>query len=180
MLKQGKQAVNQQQDNNLNVQTVQIGKHVASFLVPDYNDGQKLSVIDDGVLKHLKNLLPKASSYDIVKNFRDEINTLLHGEMPGTENLLEDAVKLAKDFVAFHTSINLIKQYFDPKVTVIREEPFNVEPPKPKEINDMTVDELNELKSQLFNQIGELKTNLKNIDKALDQFEPQVVQSAAH
>ena len=176
MLKQTKEAVNQQQANNLNIQTVQIGKFLASFLVPDYNEGQKLSVIDDGVLKYLRALLPIASCRIIVKSLKENITNLLE-DYHDDDTLLAYAVDECKNFVAFHTSINLLKQYFDPKVTVIREEPFNVEPPKPKEINDMTVDELNELKSQLFNQIGELKTNLENIDKALAKFEPQVVKN---
>jgi hypothetical protein len=57
MFKDKTQAVSQQ----LSVLTAQIGNNVASYLVPNYNDGQKLAIIDEGVLKYLKDLLPKAN-----------------------------------------------------------------------------------------------------------------------
>lgn len=125
-MKQVKQAVSQQQDNTLSVESVLIGKHVASFLIPDYNEGQKLAVIDEGVLKYLKNLLPKANPWEIINNF---INRLL--VIASSPCTLEAAVAEAKDFVAFHESVNLMKKYFDPNMVVIMEKPFNIAEPEP-------------------------------------------------
>ena len=118
-----KEAVNQQ----LQVLTAQIGKHVASYLVPNYNDGQKLAIVDEGVLKYLKSLLPYASAEKIVSTFIYELQNLLNLDL-ASEKLLIRAVTEAKEFVAFQESINLMKRYFDPTVTVIRDEPFNAEP----------------------------------------------------
>lgn len=124
------QAVNQQKDNNLNVQTVLIGKLTASFLVPDYNDGQVLAVIDEGVLKYLKSLLDYASADEIIDGFVHglEVARLWKGS---NKEKLALAVKCCKDFVAFHEGVNLMDKYFNPITVVTREEPFNVEKPTP-------------------------------------------------
>lgn len=113
-----KEAVAQQ----LSVMTALIGTQTASYLVPNYNDGQKLAIVDEGVLKFLKSLLPKASTSEII---RDLIDRLEHIKYNGD---LQLAVNECKDFVAFHETVNLMKRYFDPNTKVEYEEPFNQEP----------------------------------------------------
>ena len=143
-----KEAVNQQeQDNNLSVQAVKIGKNIAAFLIPDYNEGQKLVVIDEGVLKYLKSLLPTASTFDIINNFISSMKDIL--DDPYT---LEAAVAEAKHFVAFHESVNLMKRYFDPKVKVTMETPFNVEKPEPT--IDEKIAEWEKLEADITGTIG--------------------------
>jgi hypothetical protein len=164
-----KQAVNQQQDNNLNVQTVQIGKLVASFLVPDYNEGQKLSVIDEGVLKYLKSLLPKASVNDILDTFVAQIEAARLSDY-NSEERLQHAVDAAKDFVAFHTSVNLLKQYFDPKTTVVREEPFNAEP------RELTITEMIAKFNEMTEEWDRYKAKVES-HPDYPKSQPQVIKS---
>lgn len=172
-MEQVQEAVNQQQDNSLSVQTVQIGKHIASFLVPDYNEGQKLSVIDDGVLKYMKDLLPRADGREIVKDLIGNLSQLLDKKTIG-HVIVKDAVSECKDFVAFHTSINLLKEYFDPKVTVVRQSPFNVEPPKPKKFSEMTEFELNAIEVELDEQSAVLEKTWNEWRKAMEALKPNV------
>lgn len=153
---QTKQAVKQQQDNTLNVQTVLINKKQSSFLVPDFTENQKLAVVDEGVLKYLKELLPKANAYEIINNFIERMEKIRN--YPCT---LKVAVQEAKDFVAFHETVNLMDKYFNPNVTVTLDEPFNVEKPAP------TIDELILEWSKLEGRIaGELGGNQSIIDYA--------------
>jgi len=129
MFKEKTQAVSQQ----LSVLTAQIGNNVATYLVPNYNDGQKLAIIDEGVLEYLKDLLPKANPYEIITNFM--------GKLDGIRNhpcTLDAAVKECMDFVAFHQGVNLMKKYFDPKTKVEYQEPFNKEA-KPLTLQEMIV-----------------------------------------
>lgn len=153
----------EQTNNNkeMTVQTVQIGKQQASFLVPDYNDGQKLAVIDEGVLKYLRRLLPKASIADIIQDFINEQT------MAQRHNSLDDSVKSAKEYIAFQTSINLLKKYFDPNAKVIMQEPFNV-------TRELTITE----KSLRLN---ELREEVIRLDKEINDYNrehngPQLVQ----
>ena len=171
-----KQAVNSKQDNTLNVQTVLVGKHTASFLVPDYNEGQKLSVIDEGVLKYLKALLPKANTYEIIDNFIERMQDIR--KSPCT---LEAAVAEAKDFVAFHESVNLMERYFDPKVDVKYDEPFNVEKPEPtaKELFEEWVKMGDVLKSAV-GQHGEGYETLKQFEDFMMNSHTGVTASEEH
>lgn len=121
-----KEAVNQPTPTELSVLTAIIGKDTASFLVPDYNEGRQLSIVDDSVLKYLTGLLPKADVRTIINNLRDVLYDIANKNV--NEDRLAQAVHECKDFVAFHESVNLIKRYFDPSVTVTREKPFNITP----------------------------------------------------
>lgn len=142
-----KQAVSQQKDNSLSVQTVIIGKKQASFLVPDLSDDQKLAVIDEEVLEFLKSLLPTANDYEIINNFITKMERIRN-----TPCTLEAAVAAAKHFVTFHESVNLMEKYFDPKVTVVMEEPFNVV--KPEKTIDEKIAELEKLEANIVGTLG--------------------------
>jgi hypothetical protein len=126
---------------------VKIGKQIAAFLIPDYNADQKLAVVDEGVLKYLKSLLPKANAWEIIDGFIKRMEAIAN--KPCT---LEAAVAEAKDFVTFHETVNLMKRYFDPSVKVTMEDPFNVEKPAP------TIDEKIEmweaLEASIIGEIG--------------------------
>ena len=141
------------QTNEMTVQTAQLNDQVAAFLVPNYNDGQKLAIVDEGVLKYLRALLPKASSSDIILKFIDRLRDAMRNPDVDT---LEQSVKEAKDYVAFHESINLLKRYFDPNAKITYDEPFNIAS-KPLTVNEMMekghklADELNALTQQITN-----------------------------
>lgn len=140
-----KQRTNAQTTENqsLTVKSVMVNaKQSAVFLVPDMTEGQKLAVVDEGVLKFLKSLLPSASSYDIVSNLINRLDDVRRGK-----DMLENAVKECQDFVAFHTTVNLLKTYFDPKTTVEVEKPFN-QTPEPPTLEEM-IKERDEMSSYL-------------------------------
>ena len=119
-----KQAVSQQEETVI-VETAQLADQVATFLVPNYNEGQKLAIVDEGVLKYLKSLLPKARTSEIIDQLIGKLKELRYKE--GSDSL-QLAVNEAKDFVAFHESINLLNRYFNPGNTIAYKEPFNKEP----------------------------------------------------
>jgi len=123
-------------ENKMTVETAQLDNQVASFLVGDYNEGQKLAIVDEGVLKYLTSLLPKASTYDIIRRLKDNLDL---------NSSLEKAVKEAREFVAFHETVNLLRVYFNPKAEIAFNEPFNV-------VRELTITEkslrLNELREE--------------------------------
>jgi len=101
-----------------NVKTVALNaKQSALFLVPDLSDYQELAVIDSGVLKYLTELLPSANYWEIASAFRNKCKSV---------DNLKDLVAVAKEFVVFHESVNLLERFFDPKAEVVIEKPFNV------------------------------------------------------
>lgn len=138
---------------NMTVKTVQVGKQVASFLVPDYNEGQKLAIVDEGVLKYLRALLPKSSAYDIIQKFIDNLN------VAKVDQSLDDAVNEAKDFVAFQKSINLLREYFDPKVKVEMEAPFNV-------VRELTITEKSMKLNDLMEEVRKLQAEIDEYNEA--------------
>ena len=74
-------------------------------LTPDFN--RPLALVDLTVLNKLTELLPKADFGNIRHSFRTEIMR--------TENL-EQLVQAAEDFIAFHKSVNLIREVFAQEV----------------------------------------------------------------
>lgn len=102
-----KEAVNQQQDNGLNVQTIKINdKQSAALLVPEFQEDQKLAIVDEEVLNYLVNLLPEADTSEIVNKL---ITKLQRNGMRD----LKVAVKISYDFVVFHKTVNLMERYFE-------------------------------------------------------------------
>lgn len=139
------------QDNSLTVKTVGLNpKQSAAFLVPDYMEGQQLAVVDEGVLKYLKSLLPKANAYEIIDEFIKRMEIVRNH--PCT---LGAAVKEAKDFVAFHETVNLLNVYFNPQTKVIREKPFNIE-------MELTLDELVDKKNQAIQMVADLEALIQS------------------
>ncbi len=79
-------------------------------LTPDYN--RPLALVDLNVLHKLTELLPKADFSNIRHNFREQImNT----------NNLEQLVQVSEDFIAFHRSVNLIREIVAEDVKQIQE-----------------------------------------------------------
>lgn len=141
------QAVSQQE---VTVKTVQLqGKESSAFLVPDLQEGQVLAVVDEEVLRFLTELLPTASTREIIDAFIEKLR-VIKARNDGMGDLKE-AVAVAKHFVSFHTTVNLLDRYFDPKSTVVKEKPFNVA---------MTLDELvdkwQELEAQIAGQLDDM------------------------
>jgi hypothetical protein len=80
-------------------------------LTPDYN--RSLALVDITVLYKLTQLLPKGDFNSIRHNFREQImNT----------NNLEQLVQTSEDFIAFHRTVNLIREIVSGDVNQIQEE----------------------------------------------------------
>jgi len=80
-------------------------------LTPDYN--RPLALVDLTVLNKLTALLPKESFSNIRHNFREQImNT----------NNLEQLVQASEEFIAFHRSVNLIREVLNMNVNQIQED----------------------------------------------------------
>ena len=78
---------------------VEINGNQVMDLSPDYN--RPLALVDLNVLNRLTDLLPKGDFNGIRHRLREQImNT----------NNLEQLVKVAEDFTAFHHSVNLIRE----------------------------------------------------------------------
>lgn len=79
-------------------------------LTPDYN--RPLALVDITVLNKLTQLLPKGDFSSIRHNFREQImNT----------NNLEQLVQASEDFIAFHRTVNLIREIVSGDVNQIQE-----------------------------------------------------------
>jgi hypothetical protein len=79
-------------------------------LTPDYN--RSLALVDITVLNKLTQLLPKGDFSSIRHNFREQImNT----------NNLEQLVQASEDFIAFHRTVNLIREIVSGDVNQIQE-----------------------------------------------------------
>lgn len=157
-----KTQANTKQDSSLSVKTAQVGNQIAAFLVPDYMDGQKLAIVDEGVLKFLKSLLPKADFFTIKDQFIEELRDLHN---------LEDLVKHTKSFVAFHETVNLLRKYFDPNIKVTTEKPFNKEP------EPLTLDEMF-LKRELLEKEAKELDEMINAHPDYKSNYPQAVAQA--
>lgn len=80
-------------------------------LTPDYN--RPLALVDLTVLNKLTALLPKESFSNIRHNFREQImNT----------NNLEQLVQASEEFIAFHRSVNLIREVLNMNVNQNQED----------------------------------------------------------
>lgn len=79
-------------------------------VTPDYN--RPLALVDLNVLHKLTELLPKADFSNIRHNFREQIMN--------TSNL-EQLVQVSEDFIAFHRSVNLIREIVAEDVKQIQE-----------------------------------------------------------
>jgi len=79
-------------------------------LTPDYN--RPLALVDLTVLNKLTELLPKSDFSSIRHNFREQIMN--------TSNL-EQLVQASEDFIAFHRSVNLIREVLSMDVNQIQE-----------------------------------------------------------
>ena len=80
-------------------------------LTPDYN--RPLALVDITVLNKLTQLLPKGDFNSIRHNFREQIMN--------TSNL-EQLVQASEDFIAFHRTVNLIREIVSGDVNQIQEE----------------------------------------------------------
>jgi hypothetical protein len=80
-------------------------------LTPDYN--RPLALVDLTVLNKLTQLLPKGDFSSIRHNFREQIMN--------TSNL-EQLVQASEDFIAFHRTVNLIREIVSGDVNQIQEE----------------------------------------------------------
>lgn len=80
-------------------------------LTPDYN--RPLALVDLTVLNKLTQLLPKGDFGSIRHNFREQIMN--------TSNL-EELVQASEDFIAFHRTVNLIREIVAGDVNQIQEE----------------------------------------------------------
>lgn len=166
-----KQRTNAQTTENqsLTVKSVMVNaKQSAVFLVPDMTEGQKLAVVDEGVLKYLKSLLPKANGQEIVSELTDRLRSLVNSYKLTPHEMLESAVKECQDFVAFHTTVNLLKTYFDPKTTVEVEKPFNVE----EEPRELTITELALKRNDLSQELADIDDKIYKYNQ---QQEPEIV-----
>jgi hypothetical protein len=79
-------------------------------LTPDYN--RPLALVDITVLNKLTELLPKGDFSSIRHNFREQIMN--------TSNL-EQLVQASEDFIAFHRTVNLIREIVSGDVNQIQE-----------------------------------------------------------
>ncbi len=79
-------------------------------LTPDYN--RPLALVDITVLNKLTELLPKRDFSSIRHNFREQIMN--------TSNL-EQLVQASEDFIAFHRTVNLIREIVSGDVNQIQE-----------------------------------------------------------
>jgi hypothetical protein len=84
-------------------------------VTPDYN--RPLALVDLTVLNKLTMLLQKDSFSNIRHNFRENIMQ--------TENL-EELVQASEDFIAFHRTVNLIREVCQKDVNQINDEPTRV------------------------------------------------------
>ena len=86
-------------------------------LTPDYN--RPLALVDITVLNKLTQLLPNADFGTIRHNFREQIMST---------NNLEQLVQASEDFIAFHRTVNLIREIVAGDVNQIQdaEEPVRV------------------------------------------------------
>lgn len=146
-----KEAVNQPESKQFSIMTAQVGKQIANYLVPNYNEGQTLAIVDEEVLKYLTELLPTATTYHITSTLIDKLKDARNN----SDNILEDIVGICKNFVAFHETVNLLRKYFDPNVKVEREQPFNVTPDAMSlddllQYRNVTIDELKDIDNRIF------------------------------
>jgi len=153
------------ENKTMTVRTAQVAKQIASFLVPDLNEGQKLAIVDEGVLRYLTALLPKAPQHEIVDQF---IQKLI--KIQGEFNSLQLAVDTSREFVAFHESVNLLRTYFDPKIKIEVEEPFNV-------VREMTITEKALRINVLQEEINKLSKEISNYNKSQHQTPEPTFQS---
>jgi len=79
-------------------------------LTPDYN--RPLALVDLTVLNKLTLLLPKNNFSHIRHNFREQLMN--------TGNL-EELVQVSEDFIAFHRTVNLIREITAENVNQIQE-----------------------------------------------------------
>ena len=80
-------------------------------VTPDHN--RPLALVDLAVLNKLTDLLPKSDFSSIRHNFREQIMN--------TSNL-EQLVQTSEDFIAFHRTVNLIREIVSGDVNQIQEE----------------------------------------------------------
>jgi len=80
-------------------------------LTPDYN--RPLALVDITVLNKLTQLLPKGDFSSIRHNFREQIMNTIN---------LEQLVQTSEDFIAFHRTVNLIREIVSGDVNQIQEE----------------------------------------------------------
>ncbi len=79
------------------------GRGYASFLVPELNENEELSVVSTEVLKKIISFLPR-------EHFLETKNDLIH--FIRSCNNMEEYCKLLQDELSFHSSINLIESFF--------------------------------------------------------------------
>jgi hypothetical protein len=80
-------------------------------LTPDHN--RPLALVDLAVLNKLTELLPKGDFSSIRHNFRTQIMKT---------SILEELVQVSEDFIAFHRSVNLIREVLSMDVNQVQED----------------------------------------------------------
>ena len=80
-------------------------------VTPDYN--RPLALVDLTVLNKLIERLPKQSFSGIKQSFREQISDA---------RTLEILVQHAEDFIAFHNSVNLIREIYEENVKQVQAE----------------------------------------------------------
>ena len=80
-------------------------------VTPDHN--RPLALVDLAVLNKLTQLLPKGDFNSIRHNFREQIMNTVN---------LEQLVQTSEDFIAFHRTVNLIREIVSGDVNQIQEE----------------------------------------------------------
>lgn len=106
----------------VNQQTVTLPNgQEAPILVANLNEGIKMVIISENVLKYLTKLLPEANMWDICAVHITNVKAM----NPPT---MEKFTKLLRDELEFHESINLVKEYVAEQKTA--EMPVEVSRPK--------------------------------------------------
>lgn len=80
-------------------------------VTPDYN--RPLALVDSTVLNKLIERLPKQSFSGIKQSFREQISN---------SETLDILVQYAEDFIAFHNSVNLIREIYEENVKQVNVE----------------------------------------------------------
>jgi hypothetical protein len=75
-------------------------------LSPDLNSDRTKAIVDLDVIKRLAALLPKANVGIIMRTFASEIETASYANPT-----MEMFTNMLQEELAFHTSVNLIKEY---------------------------------------------------------------------
>lgn len=92
-----------QKSTSKEIVTVKVDGIDTPVLVANMNEGQRLALVDQGVLEHLISLLPKISLADMKQKFIQRVV-----ETSGVEEFTE----LLYDELAFRVSVDIIRNFY--------------------------------------------------------------------